>query len=336
MNNVQFEHLLLTCFNIKRVSAGEGFDNPTLDNKRNSSSYLDYRFNLFESITFPSVCNQSCNNFTWLVFFDINTPEKYRQKNLLLQQKWSGFNPIYVENKQEITKIIKKRLNPNIQYLITTNLDNDDAICSDFIQIIQSNLKTDELYLLNLPIGLMFSKEGLFLREYLSSPFQILVEKVDDNILSCLKFPHHLVTQLASQGIPTYQIPSKPAWLQIVHGSNVRNQRDVNSIPIFKIKLKDFNLDESAISKIVGFDKHQYSLISFYRSLFKNKKKPLSLKMKLALYTLIPEISNLYNKLKWNSENKKNTSSENKKNTKEIFIQTIEHLEQKLLTGKIE
>jgi hypothetical protein len=60
------------------------------------------------------------------------------------------------------------------------------------------------------------------------------------------------------------------------------------------------------------------------------------LKIKLALYSLIPEISNLYNKLKWNSENNKNISSQNKKNTKEIFIQTIEHLEQQLLTGKIE
>jgi hypothetical protein len=79
------------------------------------------------------------------------------------------------------------------------------------------------------------------------------VEKIDNNILTCLKFPHHLAFQLASRGVPVYQIPSKPAWLQIVHGSNVRNQRDINSIPIFKIQLKDFNLDDSVIGKISNF-----------------------------------------------------------------------------------
>lgn len=329
MNNQCFEHFLLTCFNIKRVSVAEGFDNPEIESKRNSLSYLDYRFDLFESITFPSVFHQCCQNFSWLVFFDQDTPEKYKQKNSMLQKKYTGFNPIYIKNDQEIATIIKQRLKQNTKYLVTTNLDNDDAISSDFIQVIQSNLKQNDLYLLNLPIGLMLLKEGLFLREYLSSPFKILVEKIDHNIITCLRFPHHFVFQLGQKGISVYQIATKPAWLQIVHQTNVRNKRDVNSVPIFNFSvLKNFNLRDLSMVKNKS-DKNEENFISFYSYILKKKKRTLSFKMKLGLYTLFPNIAVWYNQIKFMLLQSNNSS---KIIDKEVFLKTIENLENSLKT----
>lgn len=293
-----FEHYLLTCFNIDR-----GFDP---ENKRNSPEYLDSRFSIFESITVPSVKAQSCSNFSWLVFFDINTPENYRKRLETTIKSVNNFTPFYVKNYSDIKDILKKRLKSETEYLVTTNLDNDDAISDNFIEILQGKLIEEEVYLINFLMGYMISNKGLFMREYYSSPFHTLSEKVSNEIITCLDVPHNLLFTLQKQGLSLYQIVCEPTWLQIVHGSNVMNKIETNAIPIFNLEcLKRFKINNLPFDLQNSFIYQTNRFNSAFSWFKKKRRKSLSFKLKLALYTLIPPISILYNKYKLRTSSKK-------------------------------
>lgn len=287
MVNEKFEHYLLTCFNVNK-----GFSQ---GNKRNSPEYLDSRFSLFESITVPSVAAQSCSNFSWLVFFDIDTPDSYKER-LNSIPKSINFIPFYVSWSGEIKDILKKQLKSESKYLVTTNLDNDDAIAENFIEMIQNRLVEEEVYFINFLMGYMLSNQGLFMREYYSSPFHTVSERVSDEIISCLNIPHHLLFELQQKGVPVYQIICQPLWLQMVHGSNIRNKIETNAIPISNLEeLKRFNTKE------ITFDSQTVSTPTnnrfnlAYSCLRRKGGQSINLKLKLALYTLIPQISIVYN-----------------------------------------
>ena len=55
-------------------SFGSSYDF-TRDNKKivsNPNEWMDHRFIVFDSYCFPSVINQTCKNFKWLLFYDKN------------------------------------------------------------------------------------------------------------------------------------------------------------------------------------------------------------------------------------------------------------------------
>lgn len=307
MTNKAFEHYLLTCFNVKR-----GLDQ---ENKRNSSEYLEKRFSIFESITIPSVKNQTCSNFLWIVFFDANTPEKYKKKIESIA-KLSKFLPFYISNYSEVQIILKKSLNPETKYLITTNLDNDDAIAESFIQIIQNKFMKirGEIYLINFLMGYTLSDKGLYMREYYSSPFHTLVEKISDNVISCLYINHTYLNKLKLKGAFVYQIICEPTWLQLIHETNISNKIEVNAVPIlnlkslnkFNFKKLPYNLSSFSVNSNNRFNS-AFSQLTKKRANRKRKLKQSQLsilifKLKLTVYTLIPEISIIYNKYKFLNE----------------------------------
>jgi hypothetical protein len=290
MINALFEHYLLTCFNVDR-----GFDP---ENIRNSSEYLDSRFSIFESITVPSVAAQSLSSFSWLVFFDINTPIQYKKRFSYITES-VNMKPIYVKDYNDIKIALKREIKPETEYLVTTNLDNDDAIAENFIEIIQSNLKEEEVYLMNFLMGYMMSDRGLFMREYFSSPFHTLCEQVSDEPITCFDITHRFLFELQEKGVSLYQIICEPTWLQIIHGSNVRNKIEANAVPIFGLKnLTRFHIQ--ALPFQVGrssIDPSNRTSAAF-AWLKKKKNKPLSLRIKLLFYTLFPQISIIYNQCK--------------------------------------
>lgn len=88
-----FEHYIITRFNLPiftpKVNGG-------VVNSCNDD-YLAYRFALFESYCFPSIKNQSCQNFKWLVLFDVNTPDAYKKRAEVLHNKYRNFIPCFLD-----------------------------------------------------------------------------------------------------------------------------------------------------------------------------------------------------------------------------------------------
>ncbi|NJL09286.1 MAG: hypothetical protein HC908_00800 [Calothrix sp. SM1_7_51] len=113
--------------------------------------------------------------------------------------------------------------------------------------------------------------------------------------MTCKSICHNDLFTVYEQGVSVRQIFTKPAWLQVVHGTNVKNFLDVNSViqPINKLK-KNFTLDleMSQYYQISYFHKF---ICFFYRFLFVNKQKlPLGLRTRRLLSAIFPEVASIY------------------------------------------
>ena len=95
-----FEHYIITRFNLPIFQPKVGGRTFTSC----SEEYLQYRFQLFERYCMPSIRNQSCQNFKWLVLFDMSTPEPYKQKAALWHKEYNNFIPCYL-NMEDYTEI---------------------------------------------------------------------------------------------------------------------------------------------------------------------------------------------------------------------------------------
>lgn len=213
-----FRHVLITRFNTRRNALTDPPD----------GSWLNDRWALFDRFCIPSVLRQRCTDFHWLVFVDAGTPTSW-QARVNRAAATAGFRPVYVDGPFNSTvaaqSIAEYRLD-TAPFLITTRLDNDDALAPHFVADVQRAFRPRRLEFINLPLGYQLSDGRLFLRPYVASSFASLVESADNCPVRTVHFiDHHLIGQH-----PVRQVWSPPAWLQLVHGRNVANE--VRGIPI--------------------------------------------------------------------------------------------------------
>jgi hypothetical protein len=102
--------------------------------------------------------------------------------------------------------------------LITTNLDNDDGLASDFVARIQEARVTERtaIYLVH---GLIRSEAELYLRTDRSNAFCSVREDWQD-ARTCWSNWHNLL----GESMNTMHLEGTPAWLQVIHESNVSNR----------------------------------------------------------------------------------------------------------------
>lgn len=108
--------------------------------------WLEHRFELFENYCLPSVKNQTCKEFEWIVLFDSSTPERFKGRIVEWQKKCSQFVPVFVEPSKgryfaEIFREeVVRRVNGN--RVITTYLDNDDALNIRIVEDLQQRVQS--------------------------------------------------------------------------------------------------------------------------------------------------------------------------------------------------
>ncbi|MGG6293720.1 glycosyltransferase [Leptolyngbya sp. AN02str] len=215
----QFQHFFLTKFNVRSFPDLKPGCEP---------AWLEKRFDLFDQFCFPSVSKQSNQNFKWLVFFDIDTPEAFKQKIAVYAQQWSNFVPVYLdcplpygEFPDEVRKVVRQHIPESCQYLITTWLDNDDAIHKDYVQMIQDNFNQQESETINFFFGYQLANGKLYFDFELANHFISLVEKYNpESFNTCLCRPHKELYEVCKSA---KKIFCKPAWIEVVHGSNYMN-----------------------------------------------------------------------------------------------------------------
>jgi len=217
-----FQQFIVTRFNLrlsewKRTKRGDDIL---------SESWLKKRFQLFETYCLPSVAQQTNTNFTWLVFFDIATPEVYKTKISEYTKNYPNFTPVFLKAGADILQAISKEINikltDNDTHIITTRLDNDDALHQDFIAHIQQQfIKTDRLvidvsegYQLHLQHKKTPAIRGI---SFAFNPFVSIIES-RDNFKTILSKSH-----LSWQSHPHHTIANTPLWLQVIHNDNISN-----------------------------------------------------------------------------------------------------------------
>ena len=218
----KIEHFLITRFNVLPK-----FD--IIDDGSWDREWLNHRFNLFEKFCYPSVVNQTNQNFRWIVFFHSKTPDIFKQK-INEYATWENFIPVYVKDRYTLESnksIILDQLSNNTEYLITSRLDSDDAISKDYIATIQDNFAEQEFEFINFSYGYVLHSHKfhkLYIFKYLQNPFVSLVERVNE--FSDIGFQTVFCadhTQLYSQG-NVKQIKDEPGWMQLIHGKNHNNR----------------------------------------------------------------------------------------------------------------
>lgn len=231
---LDFDYFVLTRFN-----ADVGYGKRGLD-----PEWLDLRFRLFEWFCASSVRGQSNQRFKWLVFFDIETPDRFKA-NIEEYSTYQNFIPIYVRGKctdRTYREAILQHLDPNAQYLITTRLDNDDAICQDYIQTVRDKFEAQALQFINFTYGYVWHDRKAYIHAHASNSFISLIEKIQEPTADGFKtvfcgVSHGQVNQVG----PLVQVKTKPMWIRVAHGKNIINNVRGIRQPIAKLK-EDFTI----------------------------------------------------------------------------------------------
>ncbi len=206
-------HFLLTRFNVRRGNQP--------NSKALSLDWLNGRLKIFSEITLLSVLAQSVKIDFWIIFLDIQTPAAFRAS---LQESVEGLDWIRFVYCEEIDSdflqtTIRSCLPSQVEWLLTTRLDNDDALHPELIERIQSSALSGQREFINPRNGIIFAFGRLYRKRDYSSPFITLSESAKD--FKTVWLDQH---QRLSRHGPVRQLDLKDAWIQLVHGGNIANQ----------------------------------------------------------------------------------------------------------------
>lgn len=129
------QHFILSRFNIRIWTQDKN------GKAVRTSDWLKHRFDIFEKYCLPSIANQTCKNFEWLVLFDSKTPAEYKEKLSGYKEICPQFTPIFVEPTQGryFRQVFRFAVIDRIKAdrVLTTYFDNDDALSIHFVEDIQ-------------------------------------------------------------------------------------------------------------------------------------------------------------------------------------------------------
>ena len=219
--------------------------------------WLTARQKLFEKFCLPSVLSQTNKNFEWVLIADTRTPDSFRQvlnsypATVIYWEFDFDFSSLRTKHKQAI-RMEELSAYPVRDYLkgvetdwiITSRLDNDDAISVDHIDKIQTCARRLQPrgmpFWLNLQRGYKWCSGNVYPIGALQNPFISMVEKQGELLTAYIgshKVAHkHARIEQIREGHPT--------WMQVIHGGNLLNKlmRYRGEMPfsnvrnIFKIK----------------------------------------------------------------------------------------------------
>lgn len=273
------KHFIMTHFNLKLWTVDKQ-NQPTQTNE-----WLERRFQLFEEFCIPSVAAQTDTNFFWFCMFDIDTPNIYRTRIEAYKQTVPQFVPLFMTQDEAIKDDdkylkdqIKKRLDADDKVLVTSQLDNDDAIHSDFVMDINNLAKNesvnDAFFVFN--YGYQYYTESDFLLKiyYPNNHFPARMEKDLSDFKLVLSVSHsHLRKKSLREKIKIVKVDNKhkPLWVEVIHSKNVSNDvrltfrpKELLHFTKFRALLPNFSWKEFGINRTFAKDKQLWKLFTFY------------------------------------------------------------------------
>jgi hypothetical protein len=243
-----FQHFILTRFNLRK----KGWDETKSQSKVLTDRWMENRLKLFEQYCYSSIKSQTVKNFEWLVFFDTNTPEIYREKINELASKFSNFIPIYTDGMENFYPSIKKEIASRLTapFLITTRLDNDDSLHQDFVKEVQNQFSEQSFMAIDFVDGYTLQvapRVRLGLHSHVHNPFMSLIEKSEDfKTIWCQE--RHGYWSGVKELTP---VRGKRMWMSIIHFENKVNEyKGYGNVP--KERVEDFNLHPAALEDVIA------------------------------------------------------------------------------------
>lgn len=221
-----------------------------------SREWLENRFELFEKYCLPSIANQTCKDFEWIVLFDDKTPEDYRKRISAFQARCPQLVPIFVapESGRYFGRIFQSTVldRLNGERVITTYLDNDDALDIHFFE----DLRCRALELANGTFVYYsngyqyFSEFDMLLRvNYRRNHFVSVIEDGrPETVRTVYGYgSHYYIDKIPGARIE--YVKDKPLWCEVIHRRNMGN----DAYFLFGTKMisdeqtlrRDFSIDET-------------------------------------------------------------------------------------------
>ena len=218
------QHFILTRFNLLLWNKDkEG-------NKVRTMEWLEHRFALFENYCLPSIKNQTCQEFVWIVLFDSTTPDIFKNRIADYEKEFPQLCPIYVEpaNGRYFAEIFRKEMVKRLNAIrvVSTYLDNDDSLNKYFVEDLQHRAESiKEGTFINYNDGYQFySEDGYLMRiHYPANHFVSVVEKGDStSIKGVFGYGSHAYLHTL-KGVHIEHIRNLPMWCEMVHMKNMIN-----------------------------------------------------------------------------------------------------------------
>ena len=246
----KFKHYIITRFNLGLYSPGARIG-------ISPDEWMRHRVKIFTEFTLPSVMAQRCQDFTWLVLFDSRTPQEFY--DILYAFGYPNMKLLWVDvSNQEIpvshdflSNLVKQIVEPGDYDLITTRVDNDDAIRNDVISIIHEwYVSKPYSWTIKFPLGYLLdlNKNEIFQMQYWVNNCVTLIEgSLDARTVYCAGH-----TTLSADAMVA--VGQKPRWIQIVHSENIANTSvDSGSRVVYRDKpvtlsdLAEFGIDPAGL-----------------------------------------------------------------------------------------
>jgi hypothetical protein len=208
----EFDHVIVTRFNLPSLGPESLI--------RARGGWLSDRMTLFERYCLPSVLAQTYQRFDWIIYFDPESPDWLRRRIDEHAEK-KIYRPIFrtsvspADLAADIGEITGRCGNR----LITSSLDNDDALAVDFIERLQAAALRPGRTAIYLTDGLIKSGPRLYLRRDRHNAFPSVAEEWASPA-TCWADWHTLLKQHMS----VLELRGEPGWLQVIHGKNVSNR----------------------------------------------------------------------------------------------------------------
>ncbi len=214
-----FKHYILTRFN-------DGLYGPDARTAVPPDEWMQHRLRLFTAFTFPSIMEQTCQDFTWLVLMDPQTPDHYIQE--IKSFRYPNLKLIYPT---ETGGKWSQAFEPGDYDLITTRIDNDDAFHRDVVKVLQQTYLAEcerraKPWVMVFPFGVIMdlASQDLWVMEYWVNNCPTLVAEPGGKTI--YRWKHNEIPP----DIEKSYITDRPYWLQLVHAYNQLNQIPAHNV----------------------------------------------------------------------------------------------------------
>lgn len=245
-------HFILTRFNL-RLWWNEDKNHQPIQ----TDEWLKERFRLFQTYTWPSLKAQTNQDFKWICLFDKDTPDSYKEQIQRLQSQWNSFLPYYCGEKEtkQFQRYFKYLVYSNSdktqEPLLTTYLDNDDALHIDFVKDIQERAKSLQYNtIISYKYGIQYYEEmNIAIRiPYKNNHFLTYYERLSEHLRTVWDFWHYSIYKYPHIAIELIDNKKMPLWIETIHKGNIDN--DV------KMTLHHQLMTEQKTLHNFGIDKH--------------------------------------------------------------------------------
>ena len=215
---------LLTRFNCPASHA--------VENLGVNDMWLAHRFILFENFCLPSVLSQDTKDFHWIILIDERTSAQWVDRltnNLSKVSAKSTVLPVERFSELRVIDEIKMNVTDEEQVILTSRLDNDDAIPRTFLSTVLNlthNLCPNKYYAINFSNGCMLHKSGIYEKRPLDlNPFISAMSPLQD-LKTSFNLPHHKMDGFGTviNVDDSFAGINSIMWMQVVHKQNISNR----------------------------------------------------------------------------------------------------------------